>query len=302
MANGGRMTSGTLVRQLQYGLDKLLYHIDRSYFGEYEKIFTEVSTDKGFYEYSQMAGVGPAGVKNEGDSALVDSINQDFGFHQPIITYAKQIRITKEAIDYNLYENLPELAAKELVKAHKVTDDLNAVYVINSGVTSGINWGDGVNFFSASHPIQAGGTNTNLVAQALSEDAMETAYITINNIVNPDGNLGDYTGKKLVVPTQLMFLAKKIVGTPYQTYSTNNNINVVGGMVEEVVVWKRITSTTTWIVTTDAENGMLSVRDKAGMVTKTYEEDSTEDVIVYGRKRSSFLVGDWRGAVGNIGS
>lgn len=302
MANSGRMTTGTMVRLLQYGLDKIITHFDKAYLGELDKVFEKVSTEKGFYEFVQLAGMGPAAVKDEGDVTVYDSMNQDFGFHTPIITYGKSARITMEAIADNLYENLQERVAKDLIKAHNINDDLQAVYILNNASNGSVTWGDGVALLSTSHPLQAGGTNSNYITQDLSEDAIETAVNSIYGFYNPDGILGVYEPKNLVVPTALQFVARRIMGSPYKTSTANNDINVTyqQGYIKDLVVWRRLTSATTWFLTTDAEDGLLVV-DRGGIMTKTYNEPGTEDVICYSRKRAAYLVGDHRCVLGSVG-
>lgn len=303
MANTGRITTGTLPRLLQYGLDAILKHTDRVYLGESSKIFDMVSTNgKGFYEFVQQAGMGPAGVKGEGDVALYDSVNQDFGYHQPLVTYAKSARVTFEAIDDNLYENLVQIVAKELIKSINVNDDMQAVFILNNATNGSVLWGDGQALGSSAHPLQAGGTTSNIVSANLSEDALESAIIVCDNIYNPDGILGDYDPKNLVVPTALRFVAKRITGSPYRTSTTDNDINATyqEGCVKDTVVWKRLSSNTAWFLTTDSDKG-LSMADKDGIVTRTYKEEKTEDTIAYARTRRLWLVEDFRRMICSFG-
>jgi hypothetical protein len=167
MANSGKMVTGTSPRLLQLGVDKIIQHFSNQYIGEVDALFEKVNTEKGFYEIVQLAGMGIAGRKGEGDTLTYDSINQDFNPRYTIYTYEKSARITMEAQEDNQYEDMLERIGSELVKAHKYNRDYQGAYIFNNATSSGLTWGDGVALLSTAHPLQAGGTNTNRLSPDL---------------------------------------------------------------------------------------------------------------------------------------
>lgn len=302
MANSGRMTTGTNPRTLQFGLDKIVQHFQNQYLGKGMDLFTSVKAEKGFYEMLQLAGMGLAAPKGEGDVLTYDSIDQDFGARFPVFTYEKSARITMEALEDNLYESWLERIGAELTKAHLYNRDYLQARILNRATVD--NGPDSVPLLSTAHPLQAGGTNTNRLSPDLdlSEDAVEQAIILVDNFLNPDGLQSDYYSKKLIVPVALKYVAQRIFASKYRTSTADNDVNAVMDMgeLEKVVVWKRLTGATTWFITTDAPNGLIHA-EKKGMTTKTFNDPFTYDTIITAHSRFRELFFDHRCIVGTVG-
>jgi|SRR6185437_2077374 len=304
MANGGKNTSGTLLRELQLGLDSTIEHFDAAYIGPYMELFDRVACPKGFYEIEQVAGMGPAAMRNEGGTLTAfDTINQDFNPRYTIYSYEKGARATYEAIADNMYRDLVGDMAKCIVTSHNVNKDLQAAVLLNSCTTT--TWGDGVAMLSTAHPIQAGGTNSNRLSPDLdlSMDALQQADILIRQFVLPSGLLGDYEGENLVIPLQLRFIANVILGSKYNPQGASNAINPVVnmGIVKGVVEWRRLTSATTWFMSTNRKEKGLILAEKMGIETKTFQDDYTRDTICNAWTRFRFLLGDHRCIAGSVG-
>ena len=304
MANTSRNLTGSLPRQLQLGVDKTIEHFDKAYVGPYKEIFETVRAPKGFYEIVQNAGMGPASIRSEGQVITeFDTINQDFNPRYTIYTYEKSARASMEAIADNLYENLVDRMGECIATAHNVNKDIQAATILNNATTT--TWGDGSALMSTSHPLQAGGTNSNRLSPDLdlSLDAVQQGIILVHNFKNPDGLLGDYSVDDLVVPTALQFVADVVLNSRYKTGSANNDINPVNrrGDVSDYVVWRRLSSATTWFMTTSQKKDGLIIAEREGIMTKTFEDNFTHDTIVNSWQRFRCLVGDHRCIVGSVG-
>lgn len=302
MANSGRMTTGTNPRTLQFGIDKIIEHFSNQYTGKGEQIFEKIKAEKGFYEIVQLAGMGLAARKGEGDELTYDSIDQDWDARFPVFTYEKSARITMEALEDNLYESWMERIGSELVKAHKYNMDYQMASILNNATVT--NGPDGVPLLSTSHPLQAGGTNSNRLSPDLdlSEDAVEQAVILVDNFLNPDGLQSEYESKILVIPTALKYVAERICGSKYRTSTTDNDVNAVmnRGDIESYMFWKRLSGSSTWFITTDAKDGLI-LAEKKGITTKTFNDPFTYDMVVTAHNRFRALFADHRCIVGSVG-
>lgn len=302
MANSGRMTSGSLPRLLQLGIDKQIDHFNRTYKGKGDMLFKSVPADKGFYEIVQLAGTGLASVKGEGAPVEMDSVDQDWVYRPTIVTVAKGARFTMESIKDNLYEDLIPLMGKEQAKSLNATRDTLQANILNGIFAS--TGPDGVYYASASHPLQAGGTTSNLVSSpvSLSEDSIEQMAILAANLKNPDGLVSDVETKDLVVPTALWFEATRIVNSKYRVSSADNDISAINNqsVVGNVIVWKRLSSSTAHFLTTNSDNGLMIAR-RQGVETKSSEEHNTFDVIISAYERYINFIGDFRGIICNAG-
>lgn len=304
MAGSGKIVSGTNLRLLQLGLDKIIQHFDNQYVGVTDKLFTKVSTKKAYYELMQMAGMGIAGRKGESDVISYDSVNQDWDAHYGIYTYEKAARISWEAQEDNLYEDMIAIIGSELVKAHKYNRDYQGVYIFNNATSGSVLWGDGHSLLDTAHPLQAGGTSSNRLSPDLdlSEDAVEQAVLLVDGLLNPDGMNSEYSAKTLVIPNALRFTAERIMSSKYRTSTTNNDIQAMNnlGCVQDYMYWKRLTSNTAWFLTTDAPNGLM-VAEREGMSRDIFKDPYSRDTIIASFCRFRTLVGDWRSIVGTVG-
>lgn len=303
MANSGRVTTGNLPRLLQLGIDKVIDHFAKDYKGIGEEIFQKIQTEKGFHEMVQLAGMGLATIKGEGAPVQMDSVDQDWVYKWTVVTYAKAARISFEAIRDNLYEDLLPIYGQQCAKALAQTKDILQASVFNS--LSSTVGPDASNYASTSHALQAGGTSSNLVspAVAISEDAIEQMVILADNMKNPDGIVAMVQTKDLVVPTALRFEADRIINSRYRVNSADNTISAIynQNVIQRVLPWKRLTSNTAFMITTDADNGFIHAM-RQGVETDSFKEPTTFDVIVTAFERYVNFLADWRAVIYNNGA
>lgn len=306
MANSGRHTTGSIPRALQYGVDDWVKHFNKVYGNVGELIFTKKSShDKGFYESVTLGGMGTASRKGEGAAISYDSIDQESNMRWAIYTYVKAARLTMESIDDNLYQDLLPMYAKEIAKSLVYTKDENRATILNEAFTSGKTGPDGKVLCATDHPLQAGGTSSNKLAtnSDLSEDALESMLILVDKFLNSDGLKSMYNAQYLVVPTDLKYEATRIMKGKNQVDTANHNIHAINarGDIKELLVWKRLTDTDAWFVTTDADDSLVEV-SRAGLQRKEHNDPYTYDLVVSMYERYRILFNDWRGVAGTPGA
>lgn len=297
MAGNARITRGNIPRMLQYGIDKILDQMGKDYKGMGDRIFTEVKTDKGFFEYLQLAGMGIAGEKGEGEAITnFDSIDQDWSFKPTIRTVEKSARITMEMIDDNVYENLLPRIAENQMRALKHARDIAQANILNRYATAGYTYGDGSVLISTSgHTAQTGETISNRLAvdADMSEDAVEGLVKLIDNLLTNEGLSTEYMPKRIIVPSDLRFEVKRVLGGAERPATTDRDVNVlhVEGVIPEIAVWKRLTDADAFFIQTDAPDGLTLVRRK-GIFTKSAQDFETYDTKVTAAERYLCTVGD----------
>ncbi len=305
MANASRITRGNISRALQYGLDTIIDQNGKDYTGEGDALFETVKTEKAYWEMMQLSGMGVASELNEGEAISYDSVDQHFVFRVPVRTLSKSCRITENMIDDNVYEDIMPRLGRELLKALSHARDINQANILNRAFTSGYTFGDGLVLCSTAHTLQAGGTSSNRLAADtdLSEDALESMKILVDGMLNGDGLKSMYTTRKLIVPSALQFEADRIVYNPMRPATADRDINAMyrRGTISDVVVWKRLSDSDAYFVTTDAEYGLVMVRRK-GIYTKESQDPYTHDTILTAKERYWPSVGDWRCIVGTPGA
>lgn len=306
MANTGRLTTGSIPRALQYGVDDFVKHLNKTYQNVGQMLFTQKdSHGKGFYESVTLAGMGEAARKGEGSPISYDSVDQESNKRWSVYTYVKAARMTMESIDDNVYQDVIPMVAKEIAKSLVYTKELRRAEIFNNAITSGETGPDGKVLIATDHPLQAGGTSANRAAtdSDFSEDALEAMIILIDDFRNPDGLRSSYSSKYLVIPSALQFEACRVLESKLRTGTAENDINAINkkGIIDDYVVWKHLSDNDAWYVTTDADNSLVEVNRK-GIQRQEHNDPYTFDTIISFHERYRMLFNDWRGIAGSFGA
>lgn len=305
MANTSRITRASAPRVLQLGLDKILDDLKDVYKGPGDSIFTAQMTDKAYLEIMKMAGMGLASVKGEGEPISFDSVDQAWIYTLPIITYEKSARITWEAVEDNLYEDYLPRIAREQTKAIDTSRDTIEANVFNNAFTAGVTYGDGSVLCSTTHALQSGGTNSNrlTVDSDISEDSIESAKLLADAMVNDDGILGDYELQDLLIPSTLQFEAHRILKSMTRVGTADHDANALKdmGIIKNIILWKRLTDTDAFFLTTNCEDGLILARRKA-LFTKSSMDPHTFDTLLSAAERYAVGVGKHQCVIGTPGA
>ncbi len=306
MANSGRMTTGSIPRALQYGVDDFVEHLNKTYQNVGQRLFTQKdSHGKGFYESVSLAGMGEASRKGEGSAISYDSLDQENNMRWSVYTFVKAARMTMESVDDNVYQDILPKVAKEIAKSLVYTKDLKRAEIFNNAITASATGPDGKVLIAVDHPLQAGGISANRAATDadFSEDALENMIILVDGFLNPDGLKSMYSSKYLVVPSALQFEACRVLETKLRTGTADNDINAINskGIIDDYVVWKHLSDSDSWFLTTDADDSLVEVNRK-GIQRQEHNDPYTFDTIISFYERYRMLFNDWRGIAGSFGA
>jgi len=253
-----------LLKELLPGLNAL-FGMEYATYGEEHKELYEVETsERSFEEETKLAGFSAAPVKNEGQVITYDNAQEAWTARYNHETIALGFSITEEAIEDNLYDSLSKRYTKSLARAMAYTKQVKAAYVVNNGFTlplAGTGSGDGVSLFSTAHPLVSGGTNSNTFSTSpdLNETSLEAAVIQIAAWTDERGLLIAAKPRKLIVPPNQMFVAKRLLDTELRVGTSDNDINALkamGAIPEGYKVNHFLTDTHGWYLLTDVPNGL----------------------------------------------
>lgn len=164
--------------------------------------------------------------------------------------WAQSVEFTFESQDFDIY-GINGKKAKELGTSLGWELQQQAADFFNDGFATTA-WADGVYFFSASHPLVGGGTQSNLISGALSHDLLMDGLVALRNMTDPLGrNKRPGQGVRLWVESTQGPLARYIVNESlnWQSGSADNNQNpfkFFGNI--EVVEWPHWDTTTKWML------------------------------------------------------
>ena len=277
---------------------------------EHKALFEIENSDRAFEEEVLFTGFGTAPTKGEGAAVSYDEAQESYTARYTAETVALAFAITEEAMEDNLYDTFAKLRAKGLARAMANTKQVKGANIFNNGFTTTI--GDGVAFFSASHPTIADGSQSNLMAASdLSEATLETALTNVQKIKDDRGILIGASAVSLHIPVDSWAIADRILSSPGNTQTSlaaaNPNMNAInatrhmGMLPEGYHINRRFSDTTSYFIKTDVPNG-TKMFVRSPLQTKMEPDFDTGNLRFKARERYSFGVSDWRGFFGSLGS
>ena len=277
---------------------------------EYKAVFTEeTGTPRAYHEEPMLYGFAMAPELPDGMPVAYSQGGQLFVKRYTYSVYGQAFAITKVLAEDGDHIRLGSIYAKHLAQSHIETIETVTANHLNRAFTSGYTGGDGVILASNAH-ISADGSAAGspsrsnlLTAAALSQTSLEQALIQLRQAKDPRGKNIRLTGKKLVVAPSNEFQAEVLLKSVLRSGGANNDVNPIKsmGMLNDVAVLSRLTSTTAWFVQTDAADGMklLWRRKLEGGMEGDFETDSMRY-----KKTMRFGSGwtDWRAMFCNAGA
>ncbi len=295
-----------LFKELLPGLNKLFGLEYARYPDEHAEIFATETSDRSFEEEQKLSGFGAAPVKLEGAGIQYDTAQEAWTARYVHETIALGFAITEEAIEDNLYDQLSARYTKALARAMAYTKQVKAAAVLNNGFNSNYKGGDGVQLFSASHPLVNGAVNPNVpsVATDLNETALENAVINIAAWTDERGLLIAARPTKLIIPPALQFEATRILETEQRVATADNDINALknnGAIPQGYRINHWLTDPDAWFLVTDVPNG-LKMFQRAALKTGMDTDFDTGNARYKARERYSFGWSDPLGMYGTSGA
>jgi len=295
-----------LLKELLPGLNALFGLEYAKYGEEHKEIYETESSDRSFEEETKLSGFGSAPVKAEGSAIEYDTAQEAFTARYTHETVAMGFAITEEAIEDNLYDSLSARYTKSLARAMAYTKQVKAASILNTAFAAGTTYGDGVSLCNINHPLVGGGVNSNrpAVAADLNETSLEAAVIQIGGWTDERGLLIAAQPRKLIIPSNLQFVATRLLETEGRVNTADNDLNAIrnnGSIPEGYAVNHYLTDTDAWFLMTDVPNGLKHFT-RSPMSTSMDADFDTGNSRYKARERYSFGVSDPLGIFGSPGA
>jgi hypothetical protein len=280
------------LKELLPGLNALFGLEYKRYAEEHKEIFDMESSDRSFEEEVKLSGFGAAEVKGEGEAIAYDTAQEAWTARYDHETIALGFAITEEAVEDNLYDKLSGRYTKALARAMAYTKQTKAAGVLNNAFSSSFLGGDNVALCSNAHPLVSGGTNSNIPSTPtdLNETSLENADIQIAAWTDERGLLIACQPKKLVIPSNLKFVATRLLETDMRVGTADNDVNAIktnGTIPGGYAINHFLTDTDGWFLTTDIPNG-LKMFTRVAMSNSMDGDFDTGNVRYKARERYSF--------------
>ena len=138
----------------------------------------------------------------------------------------------------------------------------------------------------------------------MNETSLEDAVIQIGKWVDERGLKIAARPRKLIVPSDLQFVATRLLESDYRPSTADNDVNAIknnGVIPEGFVINHYLTDTNAFYITTDVPDGMKHFV-RSPMTTSMDGDFDTGNVRYKARERYSFGVSDPLGIFGSPGS
>ena len=254
------INSGSFAKALWPGVNAWYGKSYAEYETEFDKLFDKYTSNKAFEEDVGISSFGLAINKPEGAPVSYDSERQAFITRYQHAVFALGFIITREMMEDDQYDVVGQRKAQGLAFSMRQTKEVIAANVYNRAFNSAYVGGDGVSLINASHVQLKGGTWSNQIATAsdLSEAALEQACIDIAGFTNDAGLLIAVRPESLIIPRQLIFEAKRILGTDGRVGTDNNDLNAIKtlGSIPKVITNHFFNDIDAWFIRTNVPHGM----------------------------------------------
>ena len=301
----GIITSSSFAKLLWPGLNAIYGKNYNDYPVEWDKLFEKNTSDRAYEEDLGLSSFGLASVKTEGAPITYDSERQGFTSRYNHVVYALGFIITREIFEDDQYGKVGAQKAKALARSMRQTKEIVGANVYNRAFDSNYVGGDGKELIASNHPNVAGGTFSNKIGTAadLSEAALEQAVIDIAGFRDDRGLLIAAKPEKLVLPYQLQFEAKRILGADGRVGTDLNDPNVLKdmGIFSNVITNHYLTDPDAWFILTNVKDG-LKYFERRGDQFEMDNDFDTENAKFKATARYSFGWSDPRAIYGSQGA
>jgi len=296
------VNTGSIAKAMWPGVNKFYGLGYNQHSLEYAQIFDTEKSTKLYEEDVIISGTGLAPKKPEGESVSYDSIKQGWTTRYTNVVYALGFIVTREMMEDDQYD-LQFKKAQYLGKSIRITQETVAANVLNRAFNSSYTGGDAKEMCATDHPNVAGGTFSNELTTSadLSEASLEQACIDIGGLTDDRGLQIAVLPRKLIIPRQLQFEAKRILKSILQNDSANNAVNALKDMNLDVCMNHYLTDADAWFLKTDCMEGMKYFNRRAPEFKNDSDFD-TENAKFKGSVRFSVGWTDPRGVFGSPGA
>jgi phage major head subunit gpT-like protein len=314
------MVRGQFFQLMASGLHDLFVHfLDlKQRDEEYTYLANVESSDAAFEDEVEFSGLGPMLVKQEGTAVQYQDIIQGGAKRYLHTPWALGIRASWELIKDDQYKLINQ-APKCLARSAHFVREMQFFNLFNLGFTTVLTQ-DGVSLFNTSHPLLGGVQATNIgpgVAGVISAAGtypnrpatdVDLSFTAIQLAINQFERMIDSQGlpivsrpKYLVIPPELKWIAREILGSPHKPYTADNEIN---SLIKEDLMYfvgHYLTGASPWYLVGEKDTHTMKFINREPLEEDFADDFDTRSVKQIATMRFSTGVTNWIGTWGSNG-
>lgn len=314
------MVRGQYSQLMAPGLDKWFIHFrdQRQRKEEWPMVFNTRPSDSAFEDDAEFGTLGPQVLKPEGESVLYTQPPEGGSVRYINFTYALGVRMSFELVDDDKYGIIMKVPSAFARSGQFIREQVTW-NVFNLGFTTIITT-DGVSLFNNQHPLLGGTEATNIgpgLGSVISAAGtypnrpatdIDLSFAGIQLMTNHFERLTDSAGlpallkpKKLVIPPELRFIAREILGSPNKPYTADNEINALLAEELSFYISHYLTSVSAWFACADKEDTQIYHKTRKAMTQKAEDDFDTQSLKYLSLQRFSVGATSWYGLWGTLG-
>lgn len=223
-------------------------------------IFETEDMQDAYEEFQEYGGIGLAQEMEEGANITIGGVSPGSKYTFYARKFGRKMVVTDEAIEDCKYKEAIKGRARCL-RAMVKAAEVDAALVLAQAEDSNRTYGDGVPLWSASHPLPAGGTFSNVFGtpMAPSVAAVDQARVIAESMPSYDGIVDSLKVKKVVCPVEQRSAWERVLNSKLDVDDPSNHsaINIAQRAGIELVVneyWDNTTTNSMFL--TDADEGL----------------------------------------------
>src|SRR3990167_5006366 len=241
-------STGAFSSLLAPGLRKIYTEelLDRT--TEYDKIAHVITSKRNYEDDLQVALLGTTPTKKQGGPTTFDSPIQGSSVRYTHVSYGLGFRVTQEMYTDDLYEVMNK-ASKDLAGANAETVETVFWSLFNNVSDATVFAGfDGLALASTAHTLLGGGTYANQPSTdvQISVTGIQAAVESFEKMVNERNRKILAKPWRVLIPVELKWAAREILGSQYKPYTSNNEINSLMDEELSFFVCHYATDTNNW--------------------------------------------------------
>jgi hypothetical protein len=286
---------------------------------EYSMIFNTESSSDAYEQEAEFSALGPLQEKPENSATNYNDMVEGGTKRYVHLTYSLGVRTSKELWDDEKY-GLIKQGPRALARSTRFTKEVVAWYTFNQGFSNSVQTIDGLSLFNTQHTLLGGASATNL-GPGLSgvvyapgtypnrpSPDVDFSLAGIQLMTNHANRMVDNQGfpinmrfKHIIIPPELIFIAREILGSPGKPYTSDNEINSIIPEDYSFMVSHYLNSSSTWFGAADKSEHTARFYTRESPKT-TFDDDFDTDAIKQKtRMRISAGVTRWQGLWGSVG-
>lgn len=270
---------------------------------QWKDIFSFNTSNMAYERDVEIKLFGLASQRAEGAATVYDDARENGTTVYRHIGYALGFIMTKYALEDNLYKTQFKPSVDALKRSMRQTKEVNGAAVLNNAMdTTGTYWGaDGQPLLSTVHPIDVGTyANTPSIPSELNETSIADAGVAIRRFKDVAGLRVMARARKLVIPPELEYVAKRLLSANGRVGTSDNDVNSVQETLNlTYVVNDFITNPKAWYIISDVDNG-LKYFQRTPVETTMQTDFDTDSLKTKAHERYSFGFSNPRALYGSM--